>query len=157
MTALDLFETHRERLDRAGEACRTRGSWSPFADQPSRYPDYENARSAGEAAFNARLGQTYAIAQPPPLDQVGEEISPYTQKPLGILYPRSDLDALFTAAAKGIATWSAATPHERAGVLLEVIDRIYRSRLFELTYAVMHTTGQQTFHLSGIQRRFRGQ
>ena len=159
MNALDLFETHRERMERAREACRTRASWSAFADQPSLYPDHATARVAGETAFKARLGRTYPIAQPAPLDWVGEEISPYTREPLGALYPRCDIDGLFTAAAKGIAAWSAVTPHERAGALLEVVDRIYRTRLFELTCAVMHTTGQ-SFNMayagSGVNALDRG-
>lgn len=123
------------------------------------YPEYANSRAAGESAFKARLGQSYPIGQPPPLDSVGEEISPYTQQALGVLYPRCDTDALFSAAAAGVPAWSAVTPHERAGVLLEVVDRIYRSRLFELTYAVMHTTGQ-SFNMayagSGVNALDRG-
>ncbi len=147
MNALDLFESHRERLEQARVACRTRASWSPFADQPSLYPDYAHARPLGEDAFTGRLGQNFALAQPSPQDWVGEEISPYTQERLGVSYPRCDIDGLFTAAGAGVAAWSDVTPHERAGVLLEVVDRIYRRRLFELTYAVMHTTGQ-SFNMS---------
>ena len=159
MQALELFESHRERLERARVACRSRASWSPFADQPSLYPEYANARATGERAFKARLGRSYEISQPPPQDWVGEEISPYTQQALGVLYPRCDIDGLFTAAAAGVPAWSALTPHERAAVLLEVIDRIYRKHLFELTYAVMHTTGQ-SFNMayagSGVNALDRG-
>ena len=147
MKAVDLYESHLERLQRAREACRTRAAWSPFADQPSTYPDHAQARAAGEAAFKARLLGPYRIAQPAPRDLVGEEVSPYTQEPLGISYPRCEIDALFAAAGAGVAAWSAASPHDRAGVLLEVVDRIYQTRLFELTYAVMHTTGQ-SFNMS---------
>ncbi len=78
---------------------------------------------------------------------MGEEISPYTQEALRVLYPRCDLDVLFAGASKGVKAWSAATPRERATALLEVVDRIYRNRAFELTYAVMHTTGQ-SFNMS---------
>ena len=147
MQAIDFFESHRERLERARTACRTRAAWSPFADQSSLYPEYPNARAAGERAFVARLGQGYPIAQPPAQDWVGEEISPYTQQALRVRYPRSNLDALYAAAGAGVPAWSAVTPQARAGVLLEVVDRIYRERLFELTYAVMHTTGQ-SFNMS---------
>ena len=110
MKALDLFESHRERLERARTACRTRAAWSPFADQPSVYPDYARARASGEEAFLGRLGQNFALTQPSPKDWVGEEISPYTQERLGVSYPRCDIDALFTAAAAGIAAWSATAP-----------------------------------------------
>ncbi len=127
--------------------CRTRAAWSPFADQPTGYPDFVAARAAGEAAFKARLGQRYALSLPAVQDWVGEEVSPYTQQLLGIEYPRCELDASFKAAASGVAAWSAASPQQRAGVLLEIIDRIYRQHLFELAYAVMHTTGQ-SFNMS---------
>ena len=95
MTAGELFERHRPRLEQAREACRTRAAWSPFADQPAAYPDFQVARAAGEAAFKALLGQRYALALPAAQDWVGEEVSPYTQQLLGISYPRCNLDASF--------------------------------------------------------------
>ena len=147
MTAEELFARHRARLEQAREACRTRAAWSPFADQPAAYPDFQAARAAGESAFNARLGRRFALSLPAVQDWVGEEISPYTQQLLGVGYSRCDLDASFKAAASGIAAWSGASPQLRAGVLLEVIDRIYCQHLFELAYAVMHTTGQ-SFNMS---------
>ena len=159
MTPDHYYAVHRARLARAQEACATRQSWSPFADQPSAYPDHANARAAGEAAFTARLGQSYRSTQPAVLDWVGEEVSPYTQRPLGARYARPDLDATFVGAGAGVARWSSATVEQRAGVLLEVMDRIYRQRLFELAYAVMHTTGQSfsmAYAGSGVNALDRG-
>ncbi|MBM4218226.1 MAG: aldehyde dehydrogenase family protein [Gammaproteobacteria bacterium] len=147
MTADDLFEQHRERFANARAVCRTRAAWSAFADQPASYPDFPAARAAGEEAFRARLGRRHELALLSVQDWVGEEVSPYTQQPLGIEYPRCDLDASFKAANTGVAAWSATTPQQRAGALLEVIDRIYRRHLFELAYAVMHTAGQ-SFNMS---------
>jgi phenylacetic acid degradation protein paaN len=159
VTSADLFTRHRARFEQARTACRTRAAWSPFADQPSGYPDFAEARAAGEAGFKARLGQRHALALPAVQDWVGEEVSPYTQQLLGISYPRCELDASFKAAACGVAAWSRATPQQRAGVLLEIIDRIYRQHLFELAYAVMHTTGQ-SFNMayagSGVNALDRG-
>ncbi len=159
MQATELYDKHRERLAQARATCRSREAWSPFADQPAAYPDYAEARKAGERAFNVRLGEQYDIAQPGRRDWVGEEISPYTQQPLAVGYPRSDLDALFDAASAALASWSLVTPQERAGVLLEVMDRIYREHLFELTYAVMHTAGQSynmAYAGSGVNALDRG-
>ncbi|MEO5761466.1 MAG: aldehyde dehydrogenase family protein, partial [Vicinamibacteria bacterium] len=157
--AASLFDRHRERFEKARETCRTRASWSPFAEQPSLYAGHANARAAGEKAFTAHLGQRFEIDQPSAHAWVGEEVSPYTQEPLKALYPLADLDALFTAASVGIPAWSAVSPEIRAGVLLEVVERIYRERLFELTYAVMHTTGQ-SFNMayagSGVNALDRG-
>jgi phenylacetic acid degradation protein paaN len=159
VTSADLFTRHRARFEQARTACRTRAAWSPFADQPSGYPDFAEARAAGAAAFKARLGQRHALALPAVQDWVGEEVSPYTQQLLGISYPHCELDASFKAAASGVAAWSRATPQQRAGVLLEIIDRIYRQHLFELAYAVMHTTGQ-SFNMayagSGVNALDRG-
>jgi phenylacetic acid degradation protein paaN len=153
------FDAHRERLERARAVCRTRTAWSALAEQPSLYPDHARARADGERAFAARLGTRYPIAQAPPLDWVGEEISPYTQAPLGIRYPRCELDALYAAGARGIPVWSEAPQDARAGVLLEVLDRLYRDHLFELVYAVMHTAGQSfnmSFAGSGVNALDRG-
>jgi phenylacetic acid degradation protein paaN len=159
VTAEELFARHRVRLEQAREACRSRAAWSPFADQPSAYPEFVAARTAGEVAFKSRLGHRDALTLPAVQDWVGEEVSPYTQQLLAIEYPRCDLDATFKAAASGVAAWSRATPQQRAGVLLETIDRIYRQRLFELAYAVMHTTGQ-SFNMayagSGVNALDRG-
>jgi phenylacetic acid degradation protein paaN len=159
MNPAGLFERHRERLALAREACRTRAAWSPFADQPGGHPGGEAARSAGEQAYRARLGRRYAIDGVAGEDWVGEEVSPYTQLPLGIAYRRGELDSVFAAAARGIDAWSRATIEQRSGVLLEIVDRLYRERVFELAHAVMHTTGQ-SFNMayagSGVNALDRG-
>jgi phenylacetic acid degradation protein paaN len=146
-TKESLFERHRPRFEAAQRACRERSAWSPFAEQPAAYSDHEHARAAGRAAFEAALGREYPCDQPAGRQLVGEEVSPYTQRPLGILYRVADLDAQFAAAARAMARWSSASIEARAGVVLEVLDRLYRERLFELVHAVMHTTGQ-SFNMS---------
>ena len=153
------FEIHRERLEQARVACRTRRAWSAFADQAALYPDHVRARADGERAFAAWLGQRYPIDQGPPLDWVGEEVSPYTQRPLDVRYPRCDLDALFASARSGIDAWTSLPARTRAGVLLEILDRLYSKRLFELVYAVMHTAGQSfamAYAGSGVNALDRG-
>lgn len=159
MIADDWFAAQRGRLERATLACRSREAWSPFADQPAAYPQHEAARAAGQAAFNGRLGQPFACDQPAQREWIGEEVSPYTQAALGIRYARCDLDATFTAASAAVDAWSAASIEQRAGVLLEALDRIYRDRLFELAYSVMHTAGQgygMAFAGSGVNALDRG-
>ncbi|MFO1427006.1 MAG: phenylacetic acid degradation protein PaaN [Steroidobacteraceae bacterium] len=154
-----LAARHAPRLAQARDACRTRRAWSPFAEQPASYPDHEAARSAGRSAFNARLGREYDLQQPGVLDWVGEEVSPYTQEPLGCRYARCDLDALFGAAAGTVPAWAALAPEARAALLMEVLDRIYQRRLFELAEAVMHTAGQSSgmaFAGSGVNALDRG-
>ena len=144
--ANDLFEQHRQRFQAAQVACVERNCWSPFAELPSKYPDAAAAQVAGLAAFQAHLGgaqpKGFVLDQPGIGGVLGAEVSPYTGQPLGIVYPHSDCDALFDAAQVATDDWSAATVQERIGVLMEVVDVLFREHLFELTHAVMHTAGQ---------------
>jgi phenylacetic acid degradation protein paaN len=154
-----LYERHAPRFESARNACRSRAAWSAFPDQPTGYPDVDAARAAGQAAFEAALNQDRDCAHPCSPQWLGEEVSPYTQQPLGIRYRAADLDAQYAAAQRGIAAWSEATVQARAGVLLEVIDRLYRERLFELVHAIMHTTGQSyamSYAGSGVNALDRG-
>lgn len=137
----DCMARHRERFKGAQQACRDRGYWTAFAEQPEHYPDSAAARARGDAAFAAQLGRDFDLDQPGVVAHAGEEISPYTQAPLGIQYPQSDPDALYTAARQAMARWAQADAELRIGVLMEVVDRHYRA-LFEFVGAVMHTTGQ---------------
>lgn len=137
-----LFDKHRTLFERAQLACRDRHSWSPFPEMPDKYPDAAAAQARGREAFQAQLGRSFALDQPGITGSTGSEISPYTQEPLGIAYPQSDVDQLFAAASQSIEPWARLAAEERIGVLLEVIDVIFREHLFELQQAVMHTAGQ---------------
>ncbi len=144
--AQDWFEQHRARFQAAQLACVERNCWSPFPELPAKYPNTVNAQAAGLATFQAHLGgeqpKLFALEQPGITGTLGTEVSPYTDKPLAIQYPHSDVDTLFDAAEHAMSDWSAATVQERIGVLMQVVDVLYREHLFELTHAVMHTAGQ---------------
>ena len=129
-------------LARARQACETRECWSPFPEMPTQYPDADLARAEGQARFEAHLGRPFVLMQPGIIGAVGEEVSPYTQTPLGITYPRSDPDALFAAAEAAIPDWASAGIDARLRVLMAALDAIYRPHLFEMVHAVMHTAGQ---------------
>ncbi|MEI6759163.1 MAG: aldehyde dehydrogenase family protein, partial [Betaproteobacteria bacterium] len=143
---MSLFEQHRTRFERAQAACQQRDCWSPFPELPGKYPEAAAAQASGLAAFQAHLGQDqprfFELGQPGTVGTLGEEISPYTQRPLGILYPQADPDRLFEAAGRAMTDWAQAPIDERIGLLLEVVDTIYREHLFEIVHAVMHTAGQ---------------
>jgi phenylacetic acid degradation protein paaN len=140
------FERHQERFEQAQAACLSRACWSPFPELPGKYPDAPAAQARGLAAFTAQLGgdqpKRFVLEQPATRCYQGEEISPYTGQPLGVLYPRADIDALFDSAQSAMGDWSSATIDTRIGVLMEVVDVIYREHLFEITQSVMHTAGQ---------------
>ena len=140
---MSLFDKHRAVFELAQQACATRHCWSPYPDMPDKYPDAAQAKAAGLAAFERHLNNgRFALDQPGIYQWVGEEVSPYTQAPLGVLYPQSDIDSLFGAAEKAMDSWAQASIGQRIGVLMEVLEVIYRDHLFEVLHAVMHTAGQ---------------
>jgi len=158
---MDLYARHKELFERAIEACRERHCWSPFPELPQKYPDAAAAQATGRVAFEAQLHHAFELQQPGFLSQDagGEEISPYTQQPLGIRYPKSDVNTLFDAAEKAITPWAAASIDSRIGTLMEVLDTLYRRHLFEITQAVMHTAGQSynmAYAGSGVNALDRG-
>ena len=88
----------------------------------------------------------------------GEEVSPFTQRPLDIQYPVCDPEQLLTAAQQGSAKWGKAAPELRVAICLEIAQRMYE-RNFEMAHAVMHVAGQsytQAFSGSGPNALDRG-
>ncbi len=140
---MNLFEKHRPVFEKAQQTCATRACWSPYPDMPDKYPEAAQAKAAGLLAFEQHLQRgRFDLDQPGIHTWVGEEISPYTQAPLGMVYPQSDMDRLFDAAEHAMGSWALASITERIGVLMEVLEVIYRDHLFEVLHAVMHTAGQ---------------
>jgi len=156
-TPAELYETHRELLDRAVEATLVRDYWSAYPESPSKSVYGEDAAPAGERAFTALLGKPFPIEVPGATGSVSTERSPYGIE-LGVSYPRADPLALVAAARVATPAWRAAGPHARAGVAAEILRRI-NSRSFELAHAVQHTTGQafvMAFQAGGPHAQDRG-
>jgi phenylacetic acid degradation protein paaN len=135
-----LFDRHKALLDRALQAVAERGYWSAFPESPSPKAYGEGAADAGKAAFDALLNKPFPLTQPGTIGTVGGELSPYGM-PLGVTYPKVDIDGLFAAIAKAEVSWRKAGPEAWVGVSLEILTRINK-RSFEIAHAVMHTTGQ---------------
>ncbi len=155
MTA--FYETHRELLEQALEAIATRGYWSAYPESPSKRIYGETAPQDGEAAFKALLEKPFELDQPGAAARVGAERSPYGFD-LGITYPKAALEELVAASQVAASGWAAATPEDRAGVCLEILQRVNR-RSFEMAQAVMHTTGQSfvmAFQAGGPHAQDRG-
>ena len=93
-----LFERHAATIERALVAIAERGYWSPYSESPKAYG--EGAIDAGKAAFDALVGKPFALDQPGTVGTVGREVSPFGL-PLGISYPKVDVDQLFTAIERG--------------------------------------------------------
>lgn len=136
----DYFAKHRARLDQALEAVQTRGAWSPFNESPSR-KIHGDAVDRGLAAFQARLNHPFEIDQPGTIGRTGHEVSPYTQEPLGITYPKTDLDVLYEGMREAMPAWRDVGPETRVGVCMEMVERL-NNHSFESANALMHTTGQ---------------
>ena len=134
----DLYDKHQDTLEQALAAIESRSYWSPYPERPKAYGD--EAPAEGEKAFQARLGKPFEIDQPHDGYLTVDETSPYGIE-LAIQYPRSTVDGLIDAAKDATADWGRSSPETRAGVLLEILDRL-ASASFEMGHAVMATTGQ---------------
>ena len=88
------FDQHRERLTQAVTTLHSREAWTPFIESPSRRLHPEGAHEAGRRAWEARLGERFALDLPGHVGWIGAERSPFTQEPLGVTYPRVDVDGL---------------------------------------------------------------
>jgi len=152
-----FFERHRETLERALQAIAERGYWSPYPESASPKVYGEGAAEAGKSAFDALLNKPFPLQQPGTAGAVGNERSPYGI-PLGITYPKADLDLLFAAIAKAQPGWRAGGPEAWVGVCLEILARINKQS-FLFANAVMHTTGQafmMAFQAGGPHAQDRG-
>lgn len=141
--AVQWYDAHHDALQAARDACRARNYFSLFAETPDKHPAGDQGPSAGRAAFEALLGRPFEIDQPGTIGYIGDEISPYTCAPLGVEYPRANVDALFDAARHAMPAWARAGARARLGVCMEIIARLH-ARVFESAQAVMHTAGQSS-------------
>src|SRR4051794_16125655 len=142
-TASEMFSTHREMLDKAIEASRTRRYYSAFNESPSPRVYGESAAADGQAAFEALRGTTFPLDTPGASGTVSTEKSPFGFD-LGVAYPRvspDGVETLVAAASTGLKAFRDAGPDARLGVCLEILHRLHR-RVFELANAVQHTSGQ---------------
>lgn len=155
----ELIARHAATLEAAIDAVRTRRAWSPFSDSPSTKIHGPDKPVAGKAAFEARLDTVFDLDQPGQTGgTVGEEVSPYTGRPLGIRYPVADPDVLVAAAVAAMAQWRETGFELRIALCLEMARRLY-DRNFEMAHAVMHVAGQsytQAFSGSGPNALDRG-
>ncbi|MEM6272024.1 MAG: phenylacetic acid degradation protein PaaN [Bacteroidota bacterium] len=149
----ELYAKHEGTLNEAVVAIHERKFYAKFLEVPSKRVYGENAKAEGTAAFQGQLGNLYeGLRQDATGEIAAAETSPYTGEALGIRYPvQSDVEAYINQAQAGYDDWRRATPHTRAGILTESLDRIAK-RFFEMAFATMHTTGQSfmmSFQASG--------
>ncbi|KAB2839839.1 MAG: phenylacetic acid degradation protein PaaN [Burkholderiales bacterium] len=151
------FLHHQVLLQEAVAACDRRGYYSVFPESASPRIYGEHAAAEGQAAFEARRGLLFELDLPARIGTVGAEVSPYGL-PLGIRYPKVDVDGLLAAMHKAQAGWLDAGPNAWAATCVEILQRLNRHS-FEMAHAVMHTTGQafmMAFQAAGPHAQDRG-
>ncbi|WOJ95887.1 phenylacetic acid degradation protein PaaN [Congregibacter brevis] len=154
----ELIAKHSATLEQAVDAVKTRKSWSPYKDSPSTKIHGPDKPGAGKAAFEARLNKRFEIDLPGITGWSGEEISPFTQKSLGISYPLCDPEEIIASSTAAMSDWSKVSPGLRIALCIEMADRLYDNN-FEMAHAVMHVAGQsytQAFSGSGPNALDRG-
>ncbi|MFG1799133.1 phenylacetic acid degradation protein PaaN [Micromonospora carbonacea] len=134
------YDKHADTLHRALTAITERGYWSAYPESPSPRVYGETAAADGKAAFEAYLGGDFPLDQPGAGDRVATEASPFGLE-LNVRYPHPGVDELVAVASAALPAWRDAGPQARAGVCLEILDRLHR-HVFELANAVQFTSGQ---------------
>ncbi|MCP3993966.1 MAG: phenylacetic acid degradation protein PaaN, partial [bacterium] len=135
---MELFEKHEENLKQALAAIASREYWSPYPESPRAYGD--DAPHNGQEAFEGRLNRPFGLGQPAIRRSAAAETSPYGTE-LGVTYPVAGIETLVKAASTAMKTWGNASPRQRVGVCLEILDRL-KDNSFEMAHTVMQTTGQ---------------
>lgn len=143
-----LYNKHEKILNEAVKAIHSRTFYTPYPEHPRAYPP--EANDVGKDAFSNRMNHPFEELKTDSDQWVGEEVSPYFQTGIGITYPKISVAKLIEN-AKVAASWNEIRVQERAGILMESLDRV-AARYFEIAYATMHTTGQSfmmAFQASG--------
>lgn len=153
----DLFKRHQSSLEQAVHALTTREFWSIYPEVPSEKIYGEGARQRGDEAFKALLHKPFELADHPSSGLAGAEVSPHGLE-LGIQYPTASASALIEAAQQAAPSWAQASIEQRAGVCLEILQRL-NANSFLMAHATMHTTGQgfpMAFQAGGPHSQDRG-
>ncbi len=145
-----LSAAYKEIIEKAIKAIHERNFYAQYPEHPKAYG--EEAPAKGLETYNEQLGKPFiGLLQQNPVAWIGEEISPYTGKPLGITYPSFEVDTLIVRAGRAFGEWKKVSVEDRAEVLVDALERV-KNRFFEMAYATQHTTGQSfvmSFQASG--------
>lgn len=149
---MSLFKKHEETINNAIKALHERTFFAAYPEHPSLKIYGETADADGQEKFKASVGKKFEeLKQENPEGWAGQEESPYLGDGLKISYPIFSADTLIKRSNKAFHQWRKISAGERAGILVESLERI-KNRFFEIAYATMHTTGQgymMAFQASG--------
>lgn len=147
---MNLYQKHESLLNTAIQAIHERKYYTPYPESPKAYDEKadENARAFISATMNSNFSELQTTGE---TDWIGEEISPFLQLGIGVRYPKFPVQTLIQNSQKAQLAWANSSVQDRAGVLVESLERITK-RFFDIAYATMHTTGQSfmmSFQASG--------
>lgn len=149
---MSLYKKHDVILNKAIQALHERTFYAAFPEHPAPAVYGETADADGQSKFKSALGKKFEeLKQSGAEGWAGQEESPYLQEQLKISYPTFSTSTLINRAKSAFHTWRKTDVHDRAGLLMESLERM-KSRFFEIAYATMHTTGQgymMAFQASG--------
>lgn len=140
----------QDLIEKAIEALKERTFYSHFPEHPKAYSE-DGLQKANEWFSNQLNSSFNELNQDNSTQLLSSEISPYTQKSLGITYPSINIEKLIENASKVTESWRYATPETRVSVLTTSLEYI-KTRFFDIALATMHTTGQSfmmSFQASG--------
>ncbi|MEY3385446.1 MAG: hypothetical protein RIR53_257 [Bacteroidota bacterium] len=149
MNLADLRAAHQATLDAAIQANAERTFHAHWPEAPSGKIYGETANDEALARFQAQLNNRFDRLGAAD-SWAGQEASPYGFD-LGITYPSLSVEQLVERASAARIAWQTLTPHDRASILVEALERGSKS-FFEIGYATQHTTGQgfvMAFQASG--------
>ncbi|MGB3616734.1 MAG: phenylacetic acid degradation protein PaaN, partial [Catalinimonas sp.] len=131
---MQATDTTLDLLQRAVVALHERTFYAHFPESPRAYP--ADADDVGRAAFERHLDGRFEE-----LDQTadhwgGEEESPYTGRPLRVVYPLVPAETLIDRARAAFDGWRKAPVEARAEVLLRSLEGM-KERFFEIAHATM--------------------
>ena len=98
---MSLYEKHKDTLEKVIDAIHDRAFYAHYPEHPSPKIYGEEADKDGQEKFKTSLNRKFEeLLQADPEAWVGQEESPYLQKPLGILYPSFSVSTLIDRSRK---------------------------------------------------------
>ncbi|MEQ8242174.1 MAG: phenylacetic acid degradation protein PaaN, partial [Fulvivirga sp.] len=129
---MSLYKKHKDILTKAIKAIHDRTFFAAYPEHPAPSIYGETADADGRKKFQGSIGKKFEeLNQENPSSWVGVEESPYLQEPLNIQYPAFDTKTLIERADKAFHIWRKVTADDRAGILIESLERI-KQRFFEV-------------------------
>jgi phenylacetic acid degradation protein paaN len=149
---MTLFEKYQPLITETIKSINQGFFFNHYSELPNDKIYGENSIEKGYQKFKSIINRKFeGLRQAMPNQWEGNEESPFLRQKLNVLYPTFDLMTLIERARNEFHKWRKIPPEDRAGLLLESLERI-QNRFFEIAFATMHTTGMgytMAFQVSG--------